>query len=168
MASTPTTFRFRPGVYQAAINVSRTSTQISSLPVTLEDGMAYTVVATGFATSGKAPAFRVIAVPETRNDTPPEGSSYIRFIHAAASVPAVSVYALPFAYATARASSPLVPTLPFGVTTGYERVPAGTYFGRLTPAGDTTIAADVGRFTVPSQSVRTVVALDNGFLLLED
>ena len=156
------------GSYQAAINVSGTSTQVTSLSVTLEDGMAYTVVATGFAASGKSPGFRVFAVPETRDDEPPPGFSYIRFIHAAPSVPAVSVYALPFAYATARNSDPVVASLPFGVTTGYSRVPAGSYFGRLTPEGSKTIVADAGRITLSSGSVRTVVALDTGFLVLED
>ena len=156
------------GTYNAAINVSGTSTQVIALPLTVEDGMAYTVVAAGFATAGKSPGFRVFAVPETRTDDPPESAAYIRFIHAAPSVPAVSVYALPYAYATARGVDPLVPVLPFGATTGYQRVPAGTYFGRLTPADSKSIVADAGRITLPSRAVRTVIALDTGFLILID
>ena len=154
--------------YNAAINVSGTDTQVIALPLTLENGMSYTVVAIGFAGGNKTPSFRVTAVPETRTDAPPQDFSYIRFVHAAPSVPDVSVYALPFAFATARNSNALVPSLPFGVTTGYERVPAGNYFARLTPVGSKTILADAGRLTLPSQSVRTVVALDTGFLVLPD
>ena len=156
------------GTYPVSINVSGTSTQIAALPLTLADNTSYTVLAIGYAGPNKNPGFRVIAVPDTRRDEPPANFAYIRFIHAAPSVPAVSVYALPVAFLTARGSDPIVPMLPFGVATGYERVPAGTYFGRLTAAGSKTIAADTGRLTLPSMGVRTVIALDTGFLVLPD
>ncbi len=156
------------GTYPVQVNVSGTSTVVASLNVTIQDNMSYTAVALGFAGPGKEPGFRVVVLPDTRGDEPPAGFAYVRAIHAAPSVPAVDVYALPYAYITARASDPAISNLAFGVATGYNRVPAGTYFMRLTPAGSKTIAADAGRVPLPSTGVRTVIALDTGFLVLQD
>lgn len=155
------------GTYPVQINVSGTSTMVTTLNVTIENNRSYTVVALGFAAAGKSPGFRVIVLPDDR-DAPPAGAAYVRAIHAAPSVPAVDIYALPYAYITARASDPAIKALPFGAATGYERVPAGQYFVRLTPAGQKTIAADAGRLMLDSRAVKTVIALDTGFLVLQD
>ncbi|MDZ4798586.1 MAG: DUF4397 domain-containing protein [Bryobacteraceae bacterium] len=156
------------GTYPMQVNVSGTSTMLASANVTIASGASYTIVALGLAGPGKSPAFRLVTLPDNRGQEPPDGSAYYRLIHAAPGTGAIDAYALPFAYATTRTSEPDVAGLNFGTATGYNRLAAGPYFMRVTAAGSKTIAADVGRLLLPSRSVRTIIALDSGFLVLPD
>ena len=156
------------GTHKFGIYVAGSDTLVTEIEATIADNSAYTVAAIGFATPGKAPGFRVIALPDDR-EAPGEGSGYVRFVHAAPSAPAVDIYVGASPYETVANRTPLLASFPFGVATGYLAVPAGTYYARLTPTGaKSPVALESGAVMLPSRGVRTAFALDNGVLLLVD
>jgi hypothetical protein len=59
---------------------------------------------------------------------------------------------------------PVLTGVPFGAASGYLSVPTGEknsqYQARVTLAGTTTVAIDSGRIIVPSEGVRTYVAVE--------
>jgi hypothetical protein len=156
------------GTQRFGIYVAGTETRVAELEATIAPNGRYTVAAIGFAAADKTPGFRVIVLPDNREE-PGEGMAYIRFVHAAPSAPPVDIYVGASPFETVRNREPLLPNFPFGIATGYLAVPAGTYYARLTPAGaKSPIALESGTVMLPSRGVRTAFALDNGILLLVD
>lgn len=154
------------GEYDFSVNLSGTSTTVlTSGPVNLQGGGAYTFFAIGKVAAG------TLQLMGTGDDVsaPGMGSVKIRVVHGASTAPSVDVWATaPYAPLT---GAPALTGFPFALASGYLTVPAGVYQARVTPAGTKTVAIDSGRFPLASNTVRTVVALDpvkegDGFDLL--
>jgi hypothetical protein len=156
------------GAHKFGIYVTGTDTLVTEVDAVIAPNSRYTVAAIGFAEANKTPGFRVIVLPDDRDD-PNDGVAYIRFVHASPSAPPVDIYVGGSPYETVRGRNPLLSAFPFGIATGYLGVPAGTYYARLTPAGEKTpIALESGAVMLPSRGVHTAFALDGGVLLLTD
>jgi len=157
--------------HEFSVNIAGTDTMVLRTFAFI-DGRDYTILAIGFA-GGGTPALAVL--PLADDYVPPaEGKAAVRVVHAAPSAPAVDVYwTSPFA----ALGEPVLSSVPFGVASGYLTVPASMqgpgklYQARVTVAGTETVAIDSGRILLPSQAVRTYIALDDpgseGFQIIE-
>lgn len=144
-----------PGTYSFQLNVSGTSTNaLSTGPVTLGSGHAYTVYAVGRLASGTLN----VMITGDDVDAPRQGNVKVRVVHAASTAPTVDVYATaPYA---PLAATPALSGVPFPLAGPALEVPAGVYQARVTVAGTKTVAIDSGRLPLTAGSLRTVVAVD--------
>lgn len=144
-----------PATYNFSVNVSGTTTTVlSSGPVTLSGGSAYTFFAFGKVGAG------TLQIMGAGDDVaaPGMGMAKIRVVHGASTAPNVDVYATaPYAPLM---GAPALANVPFPLASGYLTVPAGVYQARVTVTGTRTVAIDSGRFPLMSNTSRTVVALD--------
>jgi uncharacterized protein DUF4397 len=140
-----------------SIFVSGTDTKVTSGTLFVDTDL--TIIASGFA-GGGTPAFGLTVLRDS-NRIPAVGKARVRVVHAAPSAPAVDVY---FTSPYGALSIPVLTGVPFGVGSGYLTVNAGMkekqYQARVTVADTKTVAIDSGRLLVPSESVRTYVAID--------
>lgn len=150
-----------------------TTTKVAEVTANIDGGRDYTVIASGYVTTGKTPAFRVITL-EDNNSPAAEGNTRIRVVHAAPGAPAVDVYAVP-PYGSLGSATPVLTNVPFGAASGYLQVPSRNYAARVVPTGTKTVAIDSGRLALASGATLTVIAIDAekggapfGFLVLRD
>jgi hypothetical protein len=140
-----------------SIFVAGTDTKVTGGNLFVDSDL--TIIASGFAAGG-APAFGLTVLRDS-NRIPAAGSARVRVVHSEPSAPAVDVY---FAGPYAGLGLPVLTGVPFGAASGYLTVPTGMrekqYQARVTVAGTKTIAINSGRLIVPSESVRTYVAID--------
>ncbi len=119
----------------------------------------FTIIASGFAGGGE-PAFGLIVLTD-RNREPSAGDARVRVVHAAPSAPGVDVY---FTQPYGALANPLLTGVPFGAASGYVTVQTGMnrkqFQARVTIAGTDTVAIDSGRLLIPSQGIRTYIAID--------
>ncbi len=145
------------GDYLLEVVPTGTDTVAMSLDATLEDGVDYSVYATG---NGITQDLALQALVDD-NATPAAGNIKLRVVHAA-----------PFA-ATAEQTAVSVrlddgtilgglSSVPFFAASGYLEVPAGTYdFKVATPDGNTNLI-DAAPVTLPAGAIVTVVAVGDG------
>ncbi len=144
-----------PGTYTVEVKLSGTNTTvITSGPLTVQGGNAYTFYALGRVAASN------LLLMGTGDDViaPAAGTTKLRVVHGASTAPAVDVYASsPFAPLS---SNPAITSFPFALGSPYLSVPAGVYQARVTVAGTSNVAIDSGRLPLTGGTVRTVVALD--------
>lgn len=135
------------------VRASGTTTVVIDQTATLNQGSAYTVIATGRVAS--------IAPLVLTDDltSPAAGNIRLRLVHASPSAGNVDIYVTaPTADITT--ATPTLANVAFRVASNYLEVPAGTYRVRITPAGTKTVAIDVNNVALTAGQVRTAVAVD--------
>ena len=149
------------GQRNLAVFVAGTDTQVLEANLFIQNGVDYTILATGFA-GGGAPALDLLVLRDRAGTTAP-GSAKVRVVHAAPSAPAVDVY-LTSPFLALGSQIPVLASVPFGAASSYLPVLTGSvnrqYQARVTLAGTTTVAIDSGRIVLPSEAVRTYVAVE--------
>lgn len=161
------------GSYEFKINVTGTETTVTTVSATVAAGRDYTVVAVGYAGSGRTPGFSV-RVLEDDNSLPANNGVKIRVMHAAAGAPTVDVY-VTTPFETLMGKTPALAGVSFPANSGYLTVPVGLYQARVAVAGTQTVAIDSHRLVTWANMVRTIIAVDNpgggapfGFIILPD
>jgi hypothetical protein len=135
------------------VRATGTTTVVIDQTATLNDGSAYTVIATGRVAS-IAPL--VLTDDQT---SPAAGNVRLRLVHASPAAGNVDIYVTaPTADITT--ATPTLANVAFRVASNYLEVPAGTYRVRITPAGTKTVAIDVNNVALTAGQVRTAVAVD--------
>ena len=135
------------------VRATGTTTVVIDQTATLNDGSAYTVIATGRVAS-IAPL--VLTDDQT---SPAAGNVRLRLVHASPAAGNVDIYVTaPTADITT--ATPTLANVAFRVASNYLEVPAGTYRVRITPAGTKTVAIDVNNVALAAGQVRTAVAVD--------
>jgi len=135
------------------IRATGTTTVVIDQTATLNQGSAYTVIATGRVAS-IAPL--VLTDDQT---SPAAGNVRLRLVHASPAAGNVDIYVnAPTADITT--ATPTLANVAFRVASNYLEVPAGTYRVRITPAGTKTVAIDVNNVALTAGQVRTAVAVD--------
>lgn len=135
------------------VRATGTTTVVIDQTATLNQGTAYTVIATGRVAS-------IAPLVLTDDQTgPAAGNVRLRLVHAAPAAGNVDIYVTtPTADITT--ATPTLTNVGFRVASNYLEVPAGTYRVRVTPAGTKTVAIDVNNVALTAGQVRTAVALD--------
>lgn len=141
------------GSRNVKVRVSGTSTVVIDANATVGDGRAYTVLATG-AASSIAPL-----VLEDDLTDPAAGNIKLRLVHASPTAGNVDIY-VTSTDASIAALQPTVANVPFRGASAYLQAPAGTYRVRITPVGTKTVAIDANNVTLAPGQIRTAVALD--------
>ena len=135
------------------VRATGTTTVVIDQTATLNQGSAYTVIATGRVAS-IAPL--VLTDDQT---SPAAGNVRLRLVHASPEAGNVDIYVnAPTADITT--ATPTLANVAFRVASNYLEVPAGTYRVRITPAGTKTVAIDVNNVALTAGQVRTAVAVD--------
>ena len=135
------------------VRATGTTTVVIDQTATLNQGSAYTVIATGRVAS-IAPL--VLTDDQT---SPAAGNVRLRLVHASPAAGNVDIYVnAPTADITT--ATPTLANVAFRVASNYLEVPAGTYRVRITPAGTKTVAIDVNNVALTAGQVRTAVAVD--------
>jgi len=151
----------QPGQRTIDVAVAGTTTVVLTANPYIQNGVDYTVLATGFA-GGNAPALDLLLLID-RPGALFEGKGKVRVVHTAPSAPAVDVY-FTSPYMALDSSFPVLESVPFRAASGYLIVPTGDvnsqYQARVAVAGTKTVAIDSGRVLVPSNSARTYVAME--------
>lgn len=147
------------GSYEFKINVTGTETTVTTVNATLTSGQDYTVIAMGYAGSGKSPAFQVKML-EDDNTLPANNGVKIRVVHGAPAAPSVDVY-VTTPFETLMGKAPVLTNVPFNTASAYLTVPVGLYQARVAVAGTNTVAIDSHRLVTWANMIRTVIAIDN-------
>jgi hypothetical protein len=135
------------------VRATGTTTVVIDQTATLDQGSAYTVIATGRVAS-IAP---LVLTDDQTN--PAAGNVRVRLVHASPTAGNVDIYVTgPTADITT--ATPTLANVRFRVASNYLEVPAGTYRVRVTPAGTKTVAIDVNNVALTAGQVRTAVAVD--------
>ena len=135
------------------VRATGTTTVVIDQTATLDQGSAYTVIATGRVAS-IAP---LVLTDDQTN--PAAGNVRVRLVHASPTAGNVDIYVTgPTADITT--ATPTLANVGFRVASNYLEVPAGTYRVRVTPAGTKTVAIDVNNVALTAGQVRTAVAVD--------
>ena len=135
------------------VRATGTTTVVIDQTATLDQGSAYTVIATGRVAS-IAP---LVLTDDQTN--PAAGNVRVRLVHASPTAGNVDIYVTgPTADITT--ATPTLANVGFRVASNYLEVPAGTYRVRVTPAGTKTVAIDVNHGALTAGQVRTAVAVD--------
>jgi hypothetical protein len=135
------------------VRATGTTTVVIDQTATLDQGSAYTVIATGRVAS-IAP---LVLTDDQTN--PAAGNVRVRLVHASPTAGNVDIYVTgPTADITT--ATPTLANVGFRVASNYLEVPAGTYRVRVTPAGTKTVAIDVNHVALTAGQVRTAVAVD--------
>lgn len=145
------------GDYLLEVLPTGTEAVVMSLEATLEDGVDYSVLATG---NGITQDFALRALGDD-NTPPAAGNIKLRVVHAA-----------PFGATEAETAVSVrlddgtilggLSSVPFFAASGYLEVPAGTYdFKVATPDGNTNLI-DAAPVTLPEGAIVTVVAVGDG------
>jgi hypothetical protein len=142
-----------PGGRNLKVNAAGTATTVIDTDVTLTDGSAYTVIA-----SGPVAAIAPIVLQDD-NSAPAAGKVRVRAMHGAPGAPAVDIYVTAPGEDLA-AQTPVLTGVEFGYVADYIEVPAGDYQVRVTLAGTKTVAIDSGTLTLAAGQVRTAIAVD--------
>jgi hypothetical protein len=135
------------------VRATGTTTVVIDQTATLDQGSAYTVIATGRVAS-IAPL--VLTDDQT---SPAAGNVRLRLVHASPSAGNVDIY-VTTTTADITTATPTLANVAFRVASNYLEVPAGTYRVRITPAGTKTVAIDVNNVALTAGQVRTAVAVD--------
>jgi len=135
------------------VRATGTTTVVIDQTATLNQGSAYTVIATGRVAS-IAP---LVLTDDQTN--PATGNVRVRLVHASPTAGNVDIY-VTAPTADIATATPTLANVAFRVASNYLEVPAGTYRVRVTPAGTKTIAIDVNNIALTAGQVRTAVAVD--------
>jgi uncharacterized protein DUF4397 len=135
------------------VRATGTATVVIDQTATLDQGSAYTVIATGRVAS-IAP---LVLTDDQTN--PATGNVRVRLVHASPTAGNVDIY-VTAPTADIATATPTLANVAFRVASNYLEVPAGTYRVRVTPAGTKTIAIDVNNVALTAGQVRTAVAVD--------
>jgi hypothetical protein len=135
------------------VRATGTSTVVIDQNATLNQGVFYTVIATGRVAS-IAP---VVLTDDQAN--PASGNIRLRLVHASPTAGNVDIY-VTSPTADIATATPTLSNVPFRAASNYLEVPAGTYRVRIAPAGTKTVAIDVNNVALTAGQVRTAVAVD--------
>ena len=135
------------------VRATGTTTVVIDQTATLNEGSAYTVIATGRVAS-IAPL--VLTDDQT---SPAAGNVRVRLVHASPAAGNVDIY-VTSTTADITTATPTLANVAFRAASNYLEVPAGTYRVRITPAGTKTVAIDVNNIALTAGQVRTAVAVD--------
>ena len=135
------------------VRATGTTTVVIDQTATLNEGSAYTVIATGRVAS-IAPL--VLTDDQT---SPAAGNVRVRLVHASPAAGNVDIY-VTSTTADITTATPTLANVAFRAASNYLEVPAGTYRVRITPAGTKTVAIDVNNLALTAGQVRTAVAVD--------
>jgi len=149
------------------VNVRKTAdTTVAVLDaqVTIEEGVDYSVLATGTGTD-------LTPLILTDANTAPAGDSVkIRVVHASPSAGNVDVYVTPVAVADITPLAPTLADVPFRTASSYFTLPVGQYRVRFTAPGRKMVSLEATvnvpaagtnpARNLPAGAVRTVLALD--------
>ena len=135
------------------VRATGTTTVVIDATPTLDEGSAYTVIATG-------PVASIAPLLLTDDLTSPAaGNVRVRLVHASPAAGNVDIY-VTGTTDDLTAATPTLANVAFRAVSDYLEVPAGTYRVRITPAGTKTAAIDVNNVTLTAGQVRTAVAVD--------
>ena len=135
------------------VRATGTTTVVIDATPTLDEGSAYTVIATG-------PVASIAPLLLTDDLTSPAaGNVRVRLVHASPAAGNVDIYVTGTTH-DLTAATPTLANVAFRAVSDYLEVPAGTYRVRITPAGTKTVAIDVNNVTLTAGQVRTAVAVD--------
>ena len=141
------------GTRNLKVRATGTTTVVIDQTAALNQGSAYTVIATGRVAS-IAP---LLLTDDQTN--PAAGNVRLRLVHASPTAGNVDIYVTaPTADITT--ATPTLANVGFRVASNYLEVPAGTYRVRVAPAGTKTVAIDVNNVALTAGQVRTAVAVD--------
>lgn len=135
------------------VRVAGTSTLVMDADATVTGGRAYTVLATGLASS-IAPL-----VLEDDLAATAAGNAKLRLVHAAPTAGNVDIYVTAPGADIAEVE-PTLANFPFRAASPFLEAQAGTYRVRITPVGTKTVAIDVDNVTLAAGQIRTAVAVD--------
>lgn len=136
-AFTVFTYRFANNIADGPGN----TTVLGSTTHNFEAGKYYTVIFSGFARAGGAPA-KEIRIMEDVVPTP-GAQIAVRAMHAGSGIGGVDVYLTPTT-TTAISGAPAIPGLAFGAVSAYATRAPGAFAVRLTAAGSTTPLVSAG------------------------
>jgi len=135
-----------------------TTTTVATVPLQIENGVDYTVYATG---SVPVTPF----VTRDTNTAPATGQVRVRVVHLAPSAGNVDVFVTPVG-ADLASATPTLANVPLRAS-AYLSVPAGTYQVRVVPAGTApasraaSVAINLASVALPANGARTLIAADN-------
>jgi hypothetical protein len=135
------------------VRATGTNTVVIDQTAALDQGVYYTVLATGRVAS-IAP---VVLVDD--QTSPASGNIRLRLVHASPTAGNVDIY-VTAPTADIATATPTLRDVAFRAASNYLEVPAGTYRVRITPAGTKTVAIDVNNVALTAGQVRTAVAVD--------
>lgn len=135
------------------VRVANTTTAPIDADLTLEEGQAYTVIATNFLADIEP------VVLEDDLAAPAAGQVKIRAVHASPSTGNVDIYVI--APGTPLPATPTLANVPFKGFSPYLAVPAGEYRIVVTPAGNDEVLAIDATLNFTAGQIRTVLARDN-------
>ena len=145
------------GKHAVAITTTDGSKTLASTTVTLSPGVDYTVIAHGDVTQ---PTTLSLLALQDDNSCPKAGKAHVRFVHAAATVPAVDVWA--------NMESKVFSDVSYGQTSQpvYLPVKAGEISIAVTPAGSGDVV--LGPVDLRLESGKTYTIIASGLLGDED
>ena len=143
------------GDHSVAITTTDGATTLASLRANLLSGKDYTIIAHGNVKNLKSIALLAL---EDNNSCPAKGKAHVRFVHAAATVPAVDIWA--------NMQDKVFSNVAYGATGNptYLPVPSGDITLAVTPASSTDVV--LGPLPLRLGSGKTYTVIASG--LLED
>jgi hypothetical protein len=132
------------------IGVEAGGNEVASLPVTVEAGQAYSVLATGFVNVTGVQGFTLRPLVD---DLTPAAGAKIRVIHASPDAPAVDVLVNGDIFAG-------LADVPYFTASDYVEVPAGSYDISINVADTTTTVIDLPTTALAAASIYTAIAVN--------
>ena len=132
------------------IGVEAGGNEVASLPVTVEAGQAYSVLATGFVNVTGVQGFTLRPLVD---DLTPAAGAKIRVIHASPDAPAVDVLVNGDIFAG-------LADVPYFTASDYVEVPAGSYDISINVADTTTTVIDLPTTALAAGSIYTAIAVN--------
>jgi hypothetical protein len=147
------------GSHQIQMEAPGSSTPFINQQVAFDSGTDTTILDANSSSSPTALIFT------DTNSAPSSGNATVRFINAAPSLASADAYILPPGTLVV-GSTPLVSSLGFKLSSGYQTVATGSYDVTFTVAGvksaEVTGATDIP-ITLSSHQIRTIVLLNSAF-----
>ncbi|WP_333607579.1 DUF4397 domain-containing protein [Arsukibacterium sp.] len=150
-----------PGDYNVKVAVANTETAVIDADVTLDDGVFYTVIATGSLSDADDFAITpLVLVDDTRTIAT---EARVRLIHGSTLAGNVDIYVT--ATADIADATPAFSNVPYLAETGYVALAAGDYFVTVTPTGTKTAAIETGMLSLAANNIYTAIARDGEGLM---